>query len=234
MNSRTPIDPGTRLRTAEAAALSWWGRQSAQTTGTGDLRPRRFQHGRRPARDTCAAQQFRNVLALDPLAVAFVDPGRGRGAADRLGVAVALCTLPWLGFVPDKVASAPAVVVARRAEQLKVDAAQLRSYGKRAQTRTEHLRLVAQYLGWRSAGAMEFKELDEFLLARAMEHDSPTLLFRPACEYLISARVIRPGPVTVVERVAHARQQARQETYGRLAHEPTPERCAQRLNKTTT
>jgi hypothetical protein len=103
-----------------------------------------------------------------------------RGPADRLGVAVALCSLPWLEFVPDKVSSAPPVVVARLAGQLKVDAAQIRSYGKRTQTRTEHLRLVAQYLGWRSAGVMELKELDEFLLARAMEHDSPTLLFRLA------------------------------------------------------
>jgi len=141
-------------------------------------------------------------------------------------VAVALCTLPWLGFVPDMVASAPPVAVARLADQLKVDAAELRSYGKRAQTRTEHLRLVAQYLGWRPAGAMEVKELDEFLLARAMEHDSPTLLFRLACEYLVSARVIRPGPVIVVERVPHARQQAQEETYDRLAHEFTPQRCA--------
>lgn len=47
---------------------------------------------------------------------------------------------------------------------------------KRAQTRTEHLRLVAQYVGWRSAGVMELKELDEFLLARAMEHESRTLV----------------------------------------------------------
>lgn len=112
----------------------------------------------------------------------------------------------------------------RFAEQLKVDAAQLRSYGKRAQTRTDHLRLVAQYLGWQPAGVLEMKELDEFLLARAMEHDSPALLFRLACEYLISARVIRPGPVTVVERIAHAREQAQRETYDRLAHEFTPER----------
>ncbi|WP_059389801.1 hypothetical protein, partial [Arthrobacter sp. Hiyo1] len=42
----------------------------------------------------------------------FVDPGRGRGASDRLGLAVALCTLPWLGFVPDEVSSAPRVAVA--------------------------------------------------------------------------------------------------------------------------
>lgn len=34
--------------------------------------------------------------------VAFADPGRGRGPADRLSLAVQLCTLPWLGFVPDE------------------------------------------------------------------------------------------------------------------------------------
>ncbi|MGH3863715.1 DUF4158 domain-containing protein, partial [Actinokineospora sp.] len=158
--------------------------------------------------------------------VAFVDPGRGRGPADRLGLAVTLCTLPWLGFVPDKVSTAPPVAVARLADQLGVDAGELRSYGRRAKTRTEHLRLVAQYLGWRPPSTLELKELDEFLLARAMEHDSPTLLFRLACEYLISARVIRPGPVTVVERVAHAREQAQRETYVGLAHEFTDARCA--------
>ncbi|MDE1675591.1 DUF4158 domain-containing protein, partial [Nocardia gipuzkoensis] len=29
--------------------------------------------------------------------LAFIAPGRGRGPADRLGIAVTLCTLPWLG-----------------------------------------------------------------------------------------------------------------------------------------
>ncbi len=94
-------------------------------------------------------EELFRYFTLTPADVAFVDPGRGRGPADRLGVAVTLCTLPWLGFVPDRVASAPPVAVARLAEQLKVDADQIRSYGRRAQTRTEHLRLVAQYLSWR-------------------------------------------------------------------------------------
>nr|WP_039799998.1 DUF4158 domain-containing protein [Nocardia araoensis] len=71
----------------------------------------------------------------------------------------------------------------RLAGQLEVDAWVIRAYGKRTQTRTEHLRLAAQYLGWRPASAMELKELDEFPLAPAMEHDSPTLLFRLGCEY---------------------------------------------------
>lgn len=122
--------------------------------------------------------------------------------------------------------TAPAVAIARLAEQLQVDPTAVRSYGRRAKTRTDHLRLVAQYLGWRQAGALEFKELDEFLLARAMEHDSPSLLFRLAAEYLISAKVIRPGPVVVVEHVAHARAEAQRETYVRLATAFTDERCA--------
>ena len=172
-------------------------------------------------------EELFRFFTLAPADVVFVDPGRGRGPADRLGLAVAVCVLPWLGFVPDDVASAPQVAVRRLAEQLKVDPDAIRSYGRRAKTRTEHLRLAAQYLGWRAPTALGLKELDEFLLARAMEHDSPTLLFRLACEYLISARVIRPGPVTVVKRVAHAREVARQETFDRLACEFTPQRCAE-------
>ncbi|MGF6884319.1 hypothetical protein ABIA39_005554 [Nocardia sp. GAS34] len=165
-------------------------------------------------------------FTLTPADIAFVAPCRGRGPAERLGLSVSLCSLPWLGFVPDRVADAPPVAVARLAEQLDVDASVMRFYGKRAQTRTEHVRLVAQYLGWRPAGAMELKVLDEFLLARAMEHDSPTLLFRLACEYLLSAKVIRPSPDTVVRRVGHAREQAQAETYDRLRAEFTPTRCA--------
>ena len=167
--------------------------------------------------------RFFTLSAAD---LAFVDPGRGRGAADRFGLAVALCTLPWLGFVPDKVSSLPSVAVARLADQLGVYPDELRSYGRRAKTRTEHLRLVAKYLGWRMPTTLELKELNEFLLARAMEHDSPVLLFRLGCEYLISARVIRPGPVTVVKAVSHAREVARQETFDRLAHEFSEDRRA--------
>ncbi len=173
--------------------------------------------------DISREELFR-YFTLTAADIAFLTPGRGRGPAERLGLSVALCTLPWLGFVPDKVATAPPIAVARLAEQLKVDASLIRSYGRRAQTRTEHLRLAAQYLRWRSAGSVELKELDEFLLARAMEHDSPTLLFRLGCEYLVSARVIRPSPDTVVRRVVHTREQAQRETYDRLAHELTPQR----------
>ncbi len=53
-----------------------------------------------------------------------------------------------------------------------------------AADRTRHLREVAAYLGWRAVDGPRWKDLEEFLFPRAMEHDSPKLLFRQACEYL--------------------------------------------------
>ena len=58
---------------------------------------------------------------------------------------------------------------------------ELRGYGEREQTGPDHLREIVAYCGWRAMDSIERKELDEFLFARAMEHDSPTLLFRLAC-----------------------------------------------------
>lgn len=158
---------------------------------------------------------------------AFVNPGRGRSARDRLGLAVQLCSLPWLGFVPADVTAAPAVAVARLARQLQVDSADLDGYGAREQTRSDHLGLVLRYAGWRAAGFLEDNELGDFLLARAMEHDSPSLLFRLACEHLRASKVVRPGVVTLLERVAGARAAAVRETHDRLAHLLTEARRAE-------
>ncbi|MGI5489623.1 DUF4158 domain-containing protein [Microtetraspora malaysiensis] len=159
-------------------------------------------------------------FTLTPADLAFVAPSRGRGPADRLGLSVQLCTLPWLGFVPDAVTAAPPVAVARLAERLDVDPALIEGYGRREQTRSDHLRAAAEYLGWKTAppGSPALKELEQFLLDRAMEHDSPTLLFTLAREYLISTRTIRPGVMILAKMVASARTGATELTFAKVAH----------------
>lgn len=66
---------------------------------------------------------------------------------------------------------------------------------------------MLKYLDWKPVPTRgeTLKELEQFLLDRAMEHDSPSLLFHQAAEFLISARVVRPGVVTLMEMVATAR-----------------------------
>ncbi|MFV0309072.1 MAG: DUF4158 domain-containing protein [Desertimonas sp.] len=149
---------------------------------------------------------------------------RRHGSRNQLGVAVQNAVLGWLGFVPDDLTATPAAGVARLAEQLGVPVQVFAGYGRRDQTRTDHLREVAAFLGWRTPTEVELKELDLFLLARAMEHDSPSLLFGLACEFLKSAKLIRPGPVVLVERVAAAREAAKTETFERVEDLLTPER----------
>lgn len=150
-----------------------------------------------------------------------------RTGRNVLGVAVQLCSLPWLGYVPDEVALAPDAAVGRLSQRLGIAMGELRGYGEREQTRTDHLREVAGYAGWRPVDTGQWKDLDEFLFARAMEHDSPKLLFRLACEYLLSSRVIRPGVILLLRRVAAARTRARTETWTRVKHLLSERRCAE-------
>jgi hypothetical protein len=84
---------------------------------------------------------------------------------------------------------------------------------------------VAGYLGWHQAppDSIRYKELRQFLLDRAMEHDSPTLLFNLAAGYLISAKVIRPGLVTLMELIGWARAAATSLTHQKVAHLLTPQ-----------
>jgi hypothetical protein len=137
--------------------------------------------------------------------------------ANRLGFALQLGTLRFLGFCPDDLGTAPEAVVVFVARQLDVAPGELARYGGRGQTRTEHLRLIRQHLGFRKSTAGDLARLEYWLVDRALEHDRPTLLLRSACEHLLGLRIERPG-VTHLERViAAARQRAQQETYRRLA-----------------
>ena len=62
-------------------------------------------------------------------------------AANRLGFALQLGALRYLGFSPDDLTTAPEVVVAFVAEQLDVAPHELTRYARRGQTRTERCRV---------------------------------------------------------------------------------------------
>jgi Domain of unknown function (DUF4158)/Tn3 transposase DDE domain len=144
--------------------------------------------------------------------VAWVNKS-ARGTSAKLGLAVQLCALPWLGFVPEDVPAAPPAAASRLAVQLGLPVGSLASYGSRAQTRTDHVKLSAKRLGWTTAEADErtgWKRLREFLVERALEHDVPSVLFRLATQWLASdeVRMVRPGVVALMREIATARGDA--------------------------
>ncbi|WP_157640977.1 DUF4158 domain-containing protein [Longispora albida] len=60
-------------------------------------------------------EELYKFFTLTPADEAFLGKFYGPSI---LGVAVQLCSLPWLGFVPDDVSAAPPAAVARLAERL--------------------------------------------------------------------------------------------------------------------
>jgi hypothetical protein len=67
---------------------------------------------------------------------------RQYGDQNRLAVALQVCSLRWLGFIPDDLWSAPERAVSYLAEQLDVAAAVLTDYRALPRTRSEHARVA--------------------------------------------------------------------------------------------
>lgn len=138
---------------------------------------------------------------------------RLRRSENRLGFALQLCTLRYLGFCPSDLQQVPLAVVDRLAQQLNLQAEALTRYAQRSQTRTEHLQQIQAYLGFRDPVTRDFKQLAHWLSERAMEHDKPSLLFQLAAEKWHRDKLMRPGVTTLERMVSTARHQATLKTY---------------------
>jgi hypothetical protein len=97
-----------------------------------------------------------------------------------------LGTLPWLDLAPDVVASAPPTA-ARLSERLQIPVDELRLYGTRKQTGTDHLREVTGYPNWKSAKALSSKS---WTSSGSLGRGSTTRL--PRCCSALRASTWRP------------------------------------------
>jgi len=152
---------------------------------------------------------------------------RQRGDHNRLGFALQLCALRYIGFSPDDLETVPTAAMTFVAEQLQVSPAALREYGARSQTRTEHLQQIQLHIGFRDATREDFNALADWLLTRALEHDKPSLLFQLACEHLHAEKIIRPGVTRIERLVMEMRERGHRETFRRLESFFTEERLIQ-------
>ncbi|HXZ74723.1 MAG TPA: DUF4158 domain-containing protein, partial [Streptosporangiaceae bacterium] len=143
----------------------------------------------------------------------------------RLVLAVQRCGLEFLGYLPD-VAACPAVVLDSLATQLRTPAT-VAGYpdGVAARTRREHAATVMAHAGWRLCGRGEWKTIRDWLLERAIEHDTPSLLFEQVLEQLRRDKIVRPGLDRLIRAVAAARAAAVEEIHHRLAPQLQEQRC---------
>lgn len=128
-----------------------------------------------------------------------------------------------VALIPNDLLSIPSLIVKYVAGQIKVLADKLRGYGER--NRRAHQKTIEVYLGWRRATVLDLLSLEQWLLARALEHDKPTLLFQMACDYLKQQKIVRIGTERLARMVSTARYQALEATYQILQPLLTKECC---------
>ena len=147
-----------------------------------------------------------------------------QGDTNRLGAALQLCAVRYLGFCPADLHTASSDVTTFLASQLQVDPGALQDYGTRRMTRSTHFNAVVHHLGFRRIQPDDQEPIVAWLTERALEHDKSTLLLHLLCEHLKQHQLIRPAVTTVERWVVTARMQAHHESLKRVQFLLTPER----------
>ncbi len=152
---------------------------------------------------------------------------RRRGDHNRVGFALQLGTVRYLGmFLPDPT-DVPTPVVDYVAEQVgAADPSCVKRYLQRRTTRFEHAAEIAEALGYRDFDTT-VEELTAWIDDRAWTTgDGPTALQAGAIAWLRERRVLLPGPTTLRRLVGHIRDAATQRLWDALSSQLTPSQAA--------
>jgi len=146
----------------------------------------------------------------------------------RLGLAVQLGTVRFLGtFLPDPT-TVPAVVASFLATQLESeDPGCLARYADRPATQSAHAQLIRERYGYRDfAKQPEHFRLVRWLYGRAwLSAERPSVLFDLATARLVEHKVLLPGVTVLARLVASVRDRAATRLWHTLARLPSPEQC---------
>jgi len=171
-----------------------------------------------------SAAQLERFFHFDDRDRALID--RRRGDHNRLGFAVQLGTVRFLGTFLARPAEVPQAVAARVAEELRVDPGCLVDYTTRQPTHREHAGEIQREYDYRDfSEASAQAELSAWLDARTWATaERPSVLFDLATARLIEAKVLLPGASVLARAVASARDRAAARLHRTLAEAATEQR----------
>ena len=148
-----------------------------------------------------------------------------RGDYNRLGYAIQLCTVRFLGtFLPEPTA-VPRVVIAHLAKQLGIEEPScLARYRERVETHHAHATEIQRRHGYRDFHQQpENFRLVRWLYTRAwVSAERPIALFDLATARLVKQKILLPGVTTLTRLVASIRDRAAGRFWRILAELPSP------------
>lgn len=165
--------------------------------------------------------QLARYFHLDERDLAFIQQRRGKH--NRLGIAIQLTTVRFLGtFVTDLEPIYPNVKQFV-AKQIGIRHPQvLMRYAQRPTTHREHTFLIKEHYGYRDFGSFPWSfRLKRQLFARAwLSNERPGLMFDFATAWLLQNKVLLPGATTLVRLISEVRERAQKRLWKKLAALP--------------
>ncbi|MBC8751043.1 MULTISPECIES: Tn3 family transposase [Paraburkholderia] len=133
--------------------------------------------------------------------------GRCRGAHNRLGFALQLCTVRFLGTFLDDPVAVPDTVIGTLVRQLHIDEVDLAAY-RDGKQRWNHTAEIRQRSGYRAfSDAVVGFRLSRWLYALCWTGtDRPGALFERATGWLLAHKVLLPGATMLERFIARVRQ----------------------------
>jgi TnpA family transposase len=155
------------------------------------------------------------VFFLDDEDRAQIEQRRGRHM--RLGSALQLVTVRWLGTFLEDPLDVPGAVLEFVAEQLEVeDPSQVKRYAERRETPFDHQRDIRRAYGWRDFADVE-GEFAAWAAARSWTSgDGPKAIFTDGVGWLRERKVLLPGVTTLARLVAKVREETTKRLWGVL------------------
>jgi TnpA family transposase len=147
-----------------------------------------------------------------------------RGDHNRLGFALQLCTVRFLGAFLSDPTDVPSGVVKHLAVQLSIaDSSCLKRYMNRSASHREHAGEIQHHLGYRDFNDQpEHFRLLRWLYTRAwLSAERPTLLFDLTTARLIQHKILLPGVTVLTRLIARVRDRASLRLWRVLAKLPS-------------
>jgi hypothetical protein len=152
-----------------------------------------------------------------------------RDAHNRLGFALQLCTVRFLGTFLSDPADVPAGVVKHLMAQMGIsDPFCLAHYRKRSTTHREHAGEIQRQLGYRDfSDRAEHFRLIRWLYTRAwLSAERPIVLFDLATARMVERKILLPGVTVLTRLIARVRDRAANRLYRSIARLPSVEQRA--------
>ncbi|MEF3304150.1 Tn3 family transposase [Paenibacillus sp. GYB003] len=136
---------------------------------------------------------------------------------NRLGFAVQLCVLRYLGWTLSDVKEVPVQVLRYIAKQINADEESFASYGEREATKYEHLEEIRKEYGYQTFTMSEYRFLCKHLFGHAMANGNPLHLIQRALEDLRKRKIILPSMATIERAVWETRKRTEEKIFKLLS-----------------